>query len=99
MTSKKFKRKMRQPRIQNLASLLMLLICLTSQTSAIGIPDFVDSCKDEKYNNTYYYDTTRFECRPCGPNAVVNPTTSKLNFLQSDIGILQDAHASAQQGT
>ena len=88
MRSKTIKREMRQPTIQNLAYLLTLLACLANTAVAIGIPDFVDSCKDERYNNTYYYDTTRFESRQCGPNAVVDPISSKSNFLCSDTGTL-----------
>ena len=81
MTSLKIKREMRQTSIlKKTHALLMLAAFFIASSEGIGIPDHVDNCKDEKYNNTYYYDSTRFECRPCGTNAIVDPVTSKLIF-------------------
>ena len=85
MTPLKIKRGKLQIGIQKLTIFLSLMaLSYGRNIDLFGVPDHVDTCKDEKYNNTYYYDTTSFRCQPCGENAYVDPTTSKSIFQKSD---------------
>ena len=89
MTSLKIKRGKLQTGIQKLTVFLSLVaLSFGRNIDLFGVPDQVDTCKDEKYNNTYFYDTTSYRCQPCGTNAYVDPTTSKSIFQKSDNGII-----------
>ena len=91
MTSLKIKRGKLQFGIQKLSVFLSLIALSCGRNiDLFGIPDHIDTCKDEKYNNTYFYDTTSFRCQPCGINAYVDPITSKSIFQKSDKRIIQD---------
>ena len=65
---------------RSLVVLVALHAALTiTSTRAAGINPVVPECDD-----TSYYDTTWYQCRPCGTGAIQDPTTGKPEFACSD---------------
>ena len=65
---------------RSLVVLVTLHAALTiTSTRAAGINPVVPECDDESY-----YDTTWYQCRPCGEGAIQDPTTGKPEFACSD---------------